>query len=496
MPHYQKSNISKQAGEYGLNDMDRLLVRSEIALSPAQLEQLWTYHNLLRQYNARLNLTRIHNFANMVLKLYVDSILPGRLVDLPDSLLDLGTGPGMPGIPLKIAFPDLKITLAESRGKRVDFLKMAVDRLQIKDTVVVGKTITPAFETPVQGVITRAVEAISLTLDRVSGCLDSGGQVIFMKGPDCAIEIAEAKEKNKSRFRFLRQIDYEIPHTPHARRLVLFQRVDQPLHKKRQTAMNRHDSRSIESEQNTIFKDLKRLLSGRGIKKQGMALVSGSKQVEELLRDCPEQSRAWITAGDNLPPPEKTPAHVAWYQLSAPLFKKIDTIGTNAPLLMVETPEIRKWIPVDGLPPGCSVLVPFQDPENVGTIIRSAMAFGLDNIILLSESANPFHPKALRASGGAVLKANLLEGPALNDIPDNLPVMSLSREGKDISNTAFPDTFAFLPGMEGQGLPAHLKNRTVAIPISETVESLNAATAAAIAFYVWARAKGSRIQGV
>ena len=486
MAHHQKKIGTERSEAYDVKDMDRLLARSGITLAPAQIEQLWTYHNLLRQFNAQLNLTRIHNFTNMVLKLYVDSILPGRVMDLPSDLLDLGTGPGMPGIPLKIAFPDLNITLAESRGKRVDFLKMAVDRLQLKDTAVIGKTITPDFDLPVGNVITRAVEDISLTLDRVDGCLETGGRVIFMKGPDCDDEIRAAGEKYMSRFRLLQLIDYEIPHTPHERRLVVFQRIDEPLRTIRSAAMSRHAFRSIESEHNSVFKDLKRLLSGRGIKKQGMALVSGAKQVREVLRDCPERCRAWITAGDQLPPPADTPSHVFWYQLNGSLFKKIDTIGTDAPMLLVTIPAVRKWLPDEGLPPGCSVLVPFQDPENVGAVIRSAVAFGVNHVILLSESANPFHPKALRASGGAVLKANLLEGPALNDIPGNLPVIALSREGQDISTIRFPGTFAFLPGIEGQGLPMHLKTQTVAVPIAETVESLNAATAAAIAFYVWA----------
>ena len=98
--------------------MAALLERSGIKLSEHQLDQLWLYHKLLRRYNPELNLTRIHNFTNMVLKLYVDSILPGTLMDLPSPLLDLGTGPGMPGIPLKIAYPNLEILLAESRKNR------------------------------------------------------------------------------------------------------------------------------------------------------------------------------------------------------------------------------------------------------------------------------------------------------------------------------------------------------------------------------------------
>ncbi|MEW6079784.1 MAG: 16S rRNA (guanine(527)-N(7))-methyltransferase RsmG [Thermodesulfobacteriota bacterium] len=470
--------------------MAELLRRSGIVLTSGQLEQLWIYHTLIRRHNAELNLTRIHNFSNMVLKLYADSILPGRLMRLPDSLLDLGTGPGMPGIPLKIVNPQLKIILAESRGKRVDFLKMAVERLKLDNVTVVGRSITADFETPVRGVITRAVEEIGVTLGRISGCLSSGGLAIFMKGPECDAEVAEAVEQFPSRFRLSQNIDYQIPHTPHARRLIVFERTDEPVRERRSTAMNRHVFRRVESDQNSFFKELKRLQSGRGIKKEGLALISGSKQVKETLRDFPGQCRAWISAEHHLPPPADLPAPVVWYQLAGALFKEIDTIGTDAPLLMVTTPPVRRWEPSEGLPAGCSLLVPFQDPENVGAVIRSAMAFGVDHIILLSESAHPYHPRALRASGGAVLKADLMEGPALKDIPGDLPVIALSAEGEDISTVTFPRTFAFLPGMEGQGLPLHFRKRAVAIPIDKAVESLNAATAVAIAFYAWKQKRG------
>jgi len=172
-----------------------LLKKCGIGFTSVQIEQLWQYHQMLRSHNEELNLTRIHNFENMVLKLYVDSILPGILTKLPSPLLDLGTGPGMPGIPLKIAFPEMEVYLAESRQKRVAFLKEVLDALSVSGLEVIGEGISPAFQKPVKGVITRAVEAIPATLQRVSGCLEKDGLVIFMKGPACDEEIFSAKKQ-------------------------------------------------------------------------------------------------------------------------------------------------------------------------------------------------------------------------------------------------------------------------------------------------------------
>ena len=95
-----------------------LVERCGLRLTPAQYDQLWAYHGMLRAANADLNLTRIHNFENMVLKHYVDSLLVLNFLEPPSPLLDMGTGAGLPGIPLKIARPGLEVILAEPRGAR------------------------------------------------------------------------------------------------------------------------------------------------------------------------------------------------------------------------------------------------------------------------------------------------------------------------------------------------------------------------------------------
>ncbi|MGV8074173.1 MAG: RsmG family class I SAM-dependent methyltransferase [Syntrophobacteraceae bacterium] len=478
-------NPSSGSDSYSQRDMAALLERSGISLSPGQLEQLWKYHYYLRQHNSELNLTRIHNFSNMVLKLYVDSLLPGKMIELPSPLLDMGTGPGMPGIPLKIAHPDVEVLLAESRSKRVGFLRDVTKYLSLKGVQIIGEAIGPAFEQPVAGVITRAVESIPRILDRIRGCLVLKGLAIFMKGPNCDLEIEEGLKSFGRSYRLIEDRHYLIPHTSHARRLVVFERTDEPIATRKVRAMKRHFIRQLDSEHNDLYKDLKKLLTSRGIKKQEKALVSGPKQTAEILKDFPEQCEAWISSGDSIPPPPDAPDHLSWCRLSPPLFKVLDLFGTNTPLLLIRIGSIPLWTPSEGLPQGCSVLVPFQDPENVGAVIRAAVAFGVSRVILLAESAHPYHPKAVRSSGGAVLRARIFQGPALGDLPDDLPIVPLSREGDDISHFRFSDTFALLPGIEGPGLPEHWRRNAVGIPISPQIESLNAATATAIALYLW-----------
>jgi 16S rRNA (guanine527-N7)-methyltransferase len=111
----------------------------------------------------------------------------------------------------------------------------------------------------------------------------------------------------------------------------------------------------------------------------------------------------------------------------------------------------------------------------------------VDAVVILEEGASPFHPKALRASAGSALDLRLFRGPGIKDLPADLPLIPLSREGRPLDRAVFPETFAFLPGVEGPGLPAAWRQSALSIPMTDRVESLNAATAVAVALYEWAR---------
>ncbi|NLI80788.1 MAG: 16S rRNA (guanine(527)-N(7))-methyltransferase RsmG [Deltaproteobacteria bacterium] len=481
----KNGNQAESRREPSSRDLDGILRRCRIRLSPQQIRQLWIYHQLLREHNTRLNLTRIHSFAAMAVKLYADSILPGTLMTIPSPLLDLGTGAGMPGIPLKIAFPKLEILLAEGRGKRVEFLEEAVEKLKLSGVQVIGHGINARFQQPVQAVITRAVGSMVETMERVRGCLAEGGLLIFMKGPRCHEEILHARRTMPGEYALHKDLHYRLGDTEHRRRLVVFTRTGVPPWTERARAMKRHAVRVIESDHNEVFKNLRRTLTPKGIKRLKEALVAGSKQVREVIKDFPDAVTGWISCGDSDAPPPDAPAHMVWYQLERSLFRELDLFGTKHPMLLIRAAPLEPWDVQKGLPNGCSVLVPFQDPENVGAVIRSAVAFGADRIILLEESANPYHPKALRASGGAVLRGNLMRGPSIQDLPRDMPILALSARGEDIGSFRFPETFGLLPGLEGPGLPAQWKGDALSIPICEEVESLNAAAATAIVLYVW-----------
>jgi 16S rRNA (guanine(527)-N(7))-methyltransferase RsmG len=479
----------------GPEALDAILKRCGIVLDREPLEQLWRYHRMLREANARLNLTRIHNFENMVLKHYVDSLLVLRFAELPSPVIDMGSGPGLPGIPLKIARPAVPMILAEPRGARAEFLREVCEQLGLEKVDVYAHKVGAGYPDRVAGVITRAVASIPETLDRVAACLAPGGRMLFMKGPDCDDEIAAAASSHAGLFRLAANHAYEIPGTPHRRRLVVYERLEGPD----ESAALDHRSvrlssgppvsfggevREISSASNPTYRLLRALLGGPGIREHGEAILAGSRIRDEVVDRFPEHVLGWLTGTEGPPPPR---ASISWFRLADPLFKDLDVAGTHAPLLLVRVPAMATWSDESPWPDGCTLFVPFQDPENVGAVIRSAAAFGVARVVLLREAAHPFHPRSSRAAGPALFQVPLYVGPRLADLRTACaPLIAMDTTGPELSESPFPARFGLVVGVEGPGLPAHLRDgERRRIAMQPGVESLNAAAAAAVALYVW-----------
>lgn len=187
--------------------------------------RLVEFYQLLMTHQKTDNVTRLIKFRDVGIKHFIDSLMVPRLTELSFPLLDKGTGPGFPGIPLKIYFPQERIILAEGVRKRVDFLKAVREEMNLKNLDIVGRKVDENFELPVQGVITRAVETAAQTLHSVKASLQPGGKVFLMKGPNVDHEIKEVKEKFKGEFKLVEDHAYSLPNTPHQRRLLVYQRA-------------------------------------------------------------------------------------------------------------------------------------------------------------------------------------------------------------------------------------------------------------------------------
>lgn len=118
-----------------INKFIEQIKKLNIEVNSKKLEQLEKYYNLLIEYNEKMNLTGITEKKQVYLKHFYDSLCISKIIDLKqeNTLCDVGTGAGFPGIVLKIFYPNLKITLLDSLNKRIEFLKEVIKQLELND---------------------------------------------------------------------------------------------------------------------------------------------------------------------------------------------------------------------------------------------------------------------------------------------------------------------------------------------------------------------------
>lgn len=190
-----------------------------------QRRQLAHFYVLLMENQEKQNFTRLTDLRDIGIRHFIDCMILAQLTDFTFPLIDVGTGPGFPGIPLKILFPQDKIILAEGVQKRVEFLKTVRDEMKLQQLDIIGRNINPFFVYPVQSVITRAVEDVRNTLGNVVNALQTGGRVFLMKGPNVDPEIQVASEAWGEYYQLEKDIAYTLPGTSHDRRLLIYRKT-------------------------------------------------------------------------------------------------------------------------------------------------------------------------------------------------------------------------------------------------------------------------------
>ena len=179
----------------GANDVWKL------GLSEAQIEQFEQFAALIIEWNAtRMNLTRLTTPREIAVKHFLDSLALLTVVVLPEnaSVIDVGTGPGLPGLALKIVRPDLRVTLLDSTAKKLLFCRAAADALGFTDVTTVHARAEDAAKMPTlarqfESAIARAVAPLDRLLPWLAPFVRPGGTVIALKGTNVADELAAAQ---------------------------------------------------------------------------------------------------------------------------------------------------------------------------------------------------------------------------------------------------------------------------------------------------------------
>lgn len=202
----------------------RLLADQDLSLTDDQATQFETYFNELVDWNSRMNLTAITEREQVYVKHFYDSVSLSFFVPLDDveTLVDVGSGAGFPGIPLKIMYPHLKLTIVDSLNKRVQFLQHLVDRLGLTGVRCLHARAEDAARMPEMRdafdlATARAVARLPLLNELCLPFVRPGGRFVAMKGPD-------AEEETMQSAKSLRELRGELADV-HAFRLPLEEAV-------------------------------------------------------------------------------------------------------------------------------------------------------------------------------------------------------------------------------------------------------------------------------
>ena len=198
----------------------------DILLSDQQTDAFLAYLVELEKWNRKINLTAIRNEQDIVIKHFLDSLsyLKGFVPTSSLRLLDMGSGAGFPAVPIKIAHPELSITMVEAVNKKASFLRHIARTLKLTGTIVVDKRTDelPSSHHGTYDVVTaRAFADMKVALSEGAPFLKTGGLMVLSRGPEEAIGEANVL---KAGLVIEKKLDLRLPHSNDPRAIWVFRK--------------------------------------------------------------------------------------------------------------------------------------------------------------------------------------------------------------------------------------------------------------------------------
>lgn len=183
-------------------EIEKKSSKIDINLDNEICNKLYNYMNLLLEWNEKINLTAITDEKEIILKHFIDSFTINKFINSGDIMLDIGTGAGFPGLPIKIIRPEVDVFLMDSLNKRINFLNEVIELLQLKNIEAFHSRAEEMaknnkFREKFDVVTSRAVAKLNILLEYMLPYTKIDGKCLCMKGPNIEEEIKEAEKALK-----------------------------------------------------------------------------------------------------------------------------------------------------------------------------------------------------------------------------------------------------------------------------------------------------------
>lgn len=202
-----------------------------IMLNEKQLGKFYLYMELLIQWNEKINLTAITEPKEIILKHFVDSMTINKYIGKDESLVDVGTGAGFPGIPLKIIRDDINVVLVDSLNKRINFLNEIIKKLNLNKIKTVHARAEEfgrmqEYREKFDNVTSRAVANLATLSEYLMPLTNINGKCICMKGSEVKEEIDNGKNAIKILGGKIENIDtFKLPNSDINRNVIIIKKV-------------------------------------------------------------------------------------------------------------------------------------------------------------------------------------------------------------------------------------------------------------------------------
>ncbi len=214
------SNIFKESAE-----------KLQVNLTDQQIFKFYTYMNLLLEWNEKVNLTAITEYKDVILKHFIDSLTVEKYINGNKKIIDIGTGAGFPGIPIKIIKNDVYVTLMDSLNKRINFLNEVIKENKLDNIETVHARAeelarNKKYREQYDIAIARAVASLNVLLEYMLPFVKKGGYCICMKGSNINDEIEKSQKALNTFNAKIEKIDsFNLPESEFGRNIIIIKKI-------------------------------------------------------------------------------------------------------------------------------------------------------------------------------------------------------------------------------------------------------------------------------